>query len=403
MIRWAKRIALSFLVLALGAGLYLAMREKPVPVDTALVAEGNLTISISEEGKTRVRDVYTLSSPMAGHLDRITLNEGERVVANETIVASIHPLDPPFLDERTRDQLRANAEAARSAVGLAKTEAKRSRMALDLANSEHERAQKLAEKKIIPLSQLEKAWNNKKLLEAQVESADASVILRQAELESATVRLRQPGEIAASPSGKACCVAIRAPVDGVVLKLLAQSEQAVVPGTRLVEIGDPQKLEIVVDLLSRDAYSIGSGTHAGLTEWGGGRKLKGTVRRIDPAAFTKVSSLGIEEQRVNAIIDLDDVPDGLGHGFSILVTLQIWQADVLKFPIGALFRHEARWAVFLARDGKAVLTTVEVGRMNASDAEVVDGLSQDDEVILYPSDRIEDGSAVITRSAENSS
>ena len=395
---WFRRFGLLVLVAIIGAGFYLALRERPVPVDTAVITSGTLHVTIDEEGVTRVRDVYALSSPIAGYLARTTLDEGETVTANKTIIASIHPLDPPFLDERTRAELKAAAEAARSAVSLAEVEQRRAKTDLDLAQSNYDRAVKLAKTKTISISQLEQRYSELELKKAQVSSTEATINLRKAELESAEARLQQPGGRNLSDRNNDCCVNITAPIDGVILEVLTRSEQAVSPGTKIAEIGDPRNLEIIVDLLSSDAARIRPGAKVVITDWGGDTDLEGTVRMVEPAAFTKVSSLGIEEQRVNIVIDPAMVPANLGHGYRVLARLGIWQEDnVLRVPIAALFRTGGKWSVFVIENEHAKLQSIEIGQMNNTDAQVLDGISADDTVILYPSDVLEDGSLVEER------
>ena len=395
---WIKRIGLIAVAAVIGGGFYLALRERPIAVDTAIVSTGELQVTIDEEGVTRVKDVYAVSSPIAGYLARTTLDEGEAVNANETVIASIHPLDPPFLDERARAELRAAAEAARSAVSLAEVELRRAQTALDLAQSNYERAEKLAQSRTISISQLEQSYSELELKKAQISSAEATIKLRKAELASAEARLQQPGGQRTANPASDCCVSITAPIDGVVLKVLARSEQAVSPGTRIAEIGDPRNLEIVVDLLSSDAARIRPGASVVITDWGGDADITGTVRTVEPAAFTKVSSLGIEEQRVNVVIDPAMVPDNLGHGYRVLARLGIWhEDDVLQVPIAALFRTGGRWSVFIVAGGKASLTEIDIGKMNSAHAQVLGGLQADDIVILYPSDLLEHGSLVEAR------
>ncbi|MCP4315163.1 MAG: HlyD family efflux transporter periplasmic adaptor subunit [Hyphomicrobiales bacterium] len=395
---WFRRIGLLALAAVIGAGFYLALRERPIPVDTAIVSKGLLQVTIDEEGVTRVKDVYAVSSPIAGYLSRTTLDEGETVRAHETIIASIHPLDPPFLDERTRAELMAAAEAARSAVALAQVEQRRAQTTLDLAQSNYERAEKLAKTKTISISQLEHRFSELELKKAQVSSTEATINLRKAELASAEARLQQPGDRSVSHRANDCCVNITAPIDGVVLEVLTRSEQAVSPGTKIAEIGDPRNLEIIVDLLSSDAAKIEHGASVLITDWGGEEDLEGTVRMIEPAAFTKVSSLGIEEQRVNVVIDPASVPKNLGHGYRVLARLGIWQQDdVLQVPIAALFRTGGNWSVFVIENGRARLLQIDIGQMNSTDAQILGGIEADDNVILYPSDVLEDGSLVEER------
>ena len=396
--RWIFRLGLLGLALASLAGFYLAMREKPVLVDTAAVKRGAMQVTIREEGITQVKDVYTVSAPIAGHLDRTTLEEGAEVIAHETVIARIHPPEPPFLDERTLAELTAAAEAARSAVALAEVEHARAEKSLDLARSEYNRASQLAKTNVVSERALEQAFNDLQLQEAQVASTEAVISLRKAELASALARLRQPRDINAAASGADCCIELTSPVDGVILKVLARSEQAVAQGAPIIEIGDPRKLEIVVDLQSSDAPRVQPGSRAIISDWGGDTNLSATVRRIDPAAFTQVSSLGIEEQRVNVILDLDTVRPELGHGYRVLASLVVWSADdVLQIPIGALFRSGGEWAAFAVSDGRAELRKIEVGRINDEFAQITGGLDEGDTVILYPNDVLQDGSLVEPR------
>jgi HlyD family secretion protein len=376
----------------------LALREQPILIDIAEVTTGPMQVTIQEDGITRVRDVYTVSSPIAGHLDRTTLEEGATVVANETVIASIHPPDPPFLDERMMAELTAAAEAARSAVAVAEVEHTQAKNALDLARNDYRRAVQLAETNVVSERTLEQARNDLQLQEAHVASTEALIKLRKAELDSALARLRQPRTENVSDARSDCCITMTSPVDGVILKVLARSEQAVTQGLPIMEIGDPADLEVVVDLLSGDAPKVRPGSRALISDWGGDEDLPATVRRIDPAAFTQVSALGIEEQRVNVILDLDSSRPELGHGYRVLANLVVWSdEDVLRVPIGALFRAGGDWAVFAVEGDRARLRRIEIGQINDHVAQVVDGLEPGDAVILFPSDVLEDGSLVAPR------
>lgn len=395
---WGSRLFIPFIVMVVLTGFYFAMREKPVMVDLAVIEQGEMQVTIQEEGETRVRDIYMVSSHIAGHLDRTNLDEGESVKANKTIIASIHPLDPPLLDERKITELAAAVEAAKSAITLAEAEQQAALIGLELAVSEYERASKLSIKKIISERQLEKSLNNVKLGKAHVKSSTAKVSLRKAELASARARLKQPRTDDTSPVGNNCCIKLISPIDGVVLKVYARSRQAVSPGTKIAEIGDPANLEIIVDLLSRDAPKVPPGTKVLITEWGGEKNLEAVVRRIEPAAFTKISSLGIEEQRVNVVLDLSTVPRKLGAGYRILATLVIWKQDnIVQVPIGALFRSNGSWSVFVAHKGNVSLRKVEIGKMNNHHGQVLGGIKKGDVVVLYPNDQINDGSRVELR------
>ncbi len=396
---WFKRLGLVLFFAAMGGAIYLALREQPIQVDIAQAKIKPMRVTINEEGVARVRDIYTISSPISGHLDRTTLDEGEAVIANKTIIASIHPLDPPFLDERTEAELKAAVEAAKSAIMSAKAEHTHVQMAMEQAQSDYRRALELSKTNVISESKLEQTYSALKLHEALLESREAFIRLRQAELVSAQARLRQPSDNSTpNPSDTECCMHLVSPIDGVVLKVLARSEQAVAPGVPITEVGDPRNLEIAVDLLSSDAPKLRNGAKVEISDWGGENTLTARIRRIDPAAVTKISSLGIEEQRVDVILDLETVPEQLGHGYRVLAKLEIWSGDtVLQVPIGALFRANGSWAVFVLQDGRAVMRTLTIDHMSDQSAEVLDGLSENEKVVLYPNDLLEDGSLIQPR------
>lgn len=393
---WLKRAALVAGAAAIVAAFAYALKEKPVLVDVAEISRGPMKVTVRQEAQTRVRDVYTVSAPIAGNLDRIVIEEGSRVEAGKTVIGAIRPLDPPLIDERSRAELTAARDAAQAAVAIARVDLKRSQNGLDQARSDLERAKQLATTRIISSSTLQKSTTAVQDAEAQVQASLAAIALRQAELATAEARLIRPEDQRLNdPSG--CCVDITAPVDGVVLNIFAKSEQPVQTGVKIAEIGDPSKLEIVAGLLSTDAVKVQPGAEAEIVNWGGA-PLKAVVRRIDPAAFTKVSALGIEEQRVNAILDLKETDARLGHEFRVYADIAVWQAgDVLQVPISALFRTGNDWTVFVIRDGRADETKVAVDHMNNTTAEVTDGLDAGDQVILYPSDTLADGNLVEAR------
>jgi HlyD family secretion protein len=393
---WVKRAGMAALVLATAGGFFWALRERPALVDVAQVAEAQMTVTIREEGMTRVRDIYTVSAPIAGHLTRSVLTEGDRVVAGKTVVASIHPLDPPLIDRRTEAELLAARDAARSAVGIAEAELQRVETGLALAEDELARALKLFGPGIISESALQKYTNQVETQKAAAEAARATVGFRKAELASAEARLLQPEPT--DPNGESCCVNLVAPVDGSVLSVLARSEQAVAAGTRIAELGDTAELEVVVDLLSADAVKVRAGTKATVRDWGGDRGLPAILRRVDPAAFTKVSALGIEEQRVNAVLDLAERDERLGHAYRVFVEIPVWDCEqCLQVPIGALFRTGDEWSVFVVENERLRQASIEIGRMNDEVAQVLGGLTDGDRVVLHPGDTLENGSLVEMR------
>lgn len=393
---WIKRIGLAAAGLAVVAAFVYALREKPVLVDVATIGQGPMQVTIREEGVTRVREVYAISAPIAGHLARSRLEVGDAVKGGETIVASIEPLAPPLLDVRTEAELLAARDAAQVAVGIAEIDRKRAATALTLAEDELARASKLHGPGIISESALQKSQNEVTLLKEELAAAEETIKLRKAQLDSAVARLAQPnGSGGGAASG--CCVRLTAPVDGVVLSVFSKSEQAVAAGTKIAEIGDPGDLEATVDLLSADAVRIGPGTRAVINDWGG-EPLAATVRRIEPAAFTKVSALGIEEQRVNAVLAIDSGDPRLGHGYRVFAEIVVWASDaVVQAPIGALFREGDEWSVFVVRGDRLEKAAIAVGHMNDETAEVTGGLSPGDTVVVHPGDTLADGALVARR------
>ena len=393
-----KSLAGLAVAAAIGGALYIAFGEKPILVDLATVETGPLQVVVAEDGITRIRNVYAVSSPIAGHLDRVEYSVGDAVSAGESIT-SIHPLDPPFIDMRTRTELVAAVDAARSSVAVAEVELSRARTAQVLARASHDRAIKLAATNIVSQSQLEKIEGELDLAEAQVRSAEAMIALRQAELASAEARLSQPGQAPDDKASGECCVAITSPIDGIILSLNAKSEQAASIGQLIAKVGDPTDLEITVDVLSADAVKIRPGSQVLITDWGGPDALDAQVERVEPSGFTKVSALGISEQRVNAIIALKDPPPAdLGHGFRVIANLIIWSSDaVMQVPVSALYRNGGNWAVFKMEDGRARVAAVEIGHMTDRRAEILSGLTDGDQVLLYPSDALEDGSLIADR------
>ena len=396
--KWPRALTLAASVAVVAGGFYWALKPGPVEVETALVRRGPMTVTVDQEGVTRIRDIYSVSSPIAGHLDRPALEEGDPIAKGDTVIATIRPLAPPFLDERARAELEATIQAARSAISLAEVERQRVQTAIELARSDFSRAERLAATRTISERTLEKAANDVALLEAQERSAEATIRMRKAELASDLARLVEPGQVAVDPERQACCVKLRSPVDGTILKMRLKSAQAVSAGAVVADVGDPANLEIVVDLLSSDAVRVHPGSKALITEWGGDRDLSATVRRIDPAGFTKVSALGIEEQRVNVILDLDRPEPRLGDAFRVFARIEIWHGDnILQVPLGALFRTGDDWTVFRVEGGRARLVRIRVGHMNGDAAEVTGGLQAGDRLVLYPGDTVSDDVSVKQR------
>lgn len=384
-----------------------ALWPKPVGVDVGMVTAGPMAVSIEEEGKTRIKDVFVVSSPQSGIVLRSPLLAGDPVIKGKTLVALLQPAQPPFIDVRTRLELMATEKAAEAAVRLAEAEVEQARADLRFAEAEVGRAKSLAQTRTIAERALEKAEHEATVARAAVEKSQSNVAVKRRQLESVQARLVDPSdETIGGIAQGACCVEVHAPVTGRVLRVHQTSEQVVPAGTPLAEVGDPKTIEIVVELLSTDAVKIAEGARAEIVGWGGAETLGATVRRIEAAGFTKVSALGIEEQRVRVIIDLNAeslARHRLGHEFRVIAQIRVWEAkNVLKVPIGALFRSQGEWAVFRVASGRAHRTTVRLDHKNREYAEVLGGLASGDRVVLYPSDRVTDAARVAERPASDS-
>jgi len=378
---------------------FIAWTFMPVsqPVDLGEVVRGPLEVRVVAEGRTRVRDIYTLSAPVAGRLLRVEAEAGDPVKSGQTQLAVIQPADPSILDKRTRAEAESQVRAAAEALALAGADVDRAKAELAFARSELDRARQLRQNETISQRALDVAELDVAKLEAALKSAQATAKVREHELETARVKLIQP---AAGGAEGDCCVSVTSPVDGEVLRVLQESAGVVQAGAPLLEVGDPGRLEVVADLLTSDAARILEGAEVTIGKWGGA-DLQARVRKIEPFGYTKVSVLGIEEQRVDVIMEFTDpasLPPALGHGFHVEAAILNWRgADVLKAPMSALFRSAGGWAVFIDDGGSAKLTEIEVGHMNSHEAEVLSGLSAGDRVILHPSDRVVDGVSVTPR------
>jgi HlyD family secretion protein len=378
----------------LAMGLVYAFWPRPLPVDLAEVVRGPLVVTVDDEGETRVRDVYVVSAPITAYATRIEADVGDPVVANETVVAELEPIDPEFLDPRRHAAALAAVRAAESALALADAEVHEAETQLAFFRTELERARELRRAQTISARELDEAERAYDTTMARRESARAALRMRGAELERARAQLLSPTDTH-EQDARHQRIALRSPVTGRVLRVPNDSARVVTAGEPLLEIGNPGDLEIVVDLLSSDAVKTAPTQRVIIDGWGGGAPLAGRVRRVEPFGFTKVSALGIEEQRVNVIVDLTSPPadwEKLGHGYQVDVRIVVWEsADTLKVPLTALFRDGTDWAAFVASDGRAQQRAVTVGRRTSLEAEVLDGLAAGDRVVLHPGERIVDG------------
>lgn len=383
-------------LLALVGFLVWAFLPRPVEVDLGEIAPRLLEVVVEEEGEARVREVFTVSSTIAGKLQRISLHAGDTVTEAETVVALIGPAAPALLDSRSRAVAEATAAAAQAAMDLGRAQLAQAEATRDFMESEANRAIALYQKGAISRRAYDSAIRERKTSQAAVTSAVANLGVREKELESALAVLRSDR---AGAAGK-CCVKLVAPVSGRVLRVLTVSEQMVQPGTPILEVGDPANLEIVVELLSRDAVRVADGAAATITGWGGA-PISAVVKRVEPSAVTKVSALGIEEQRVKVLLDLTGPAvqwQQLGHGFRVIARITLWREDkVLTIPVGALFRDGTDWATYVLRDGRARLQVIALGERNETVAQVLGPLQPGDKVILHPSDLVADGVSVTPR------
>lgn len=407
--RWRKRALVALSVVAGGALLFWALRPQPVPVDTAEIARGTLTVTVSEEGRTRVRDVYTVSTPIAGVTERSPREVGDTVTAGETVIAIIRPTVPGFLDARSRREAEAIVAAAEAMVESARAQVREAESQLAFARSEFKRATELRRTDAVSEARREEKETAVKTAEARLASAEATLIAYRHVHEMANARMQGPhldeerrGAQGEGEGESECCLPIYAPVDGRVLAVHHESEQVVEAGKVLVDIGDPRGLEVVADLLSSDAVRVPEGAPAEIDGWGGSEPLKAKVRYVEPAAFTKVSALGIEEQRVRVILDIEGASDErptLGHGYRIMAHIALETIeDKPLVPLGALFRRGDDWAVFVAgADERARERVIEIGARTNRDAVVVSGLEPKERVILHPSDRVTDEARIRER------
>jgi HlyD family secretion protein len=387
----------TLVLVAAVAGLIWSVMPRPVPVETATVTQATFVATVDEDGKTRIRERYVVAAPLAGRLTRVRLKVGDRIRANETI-ATILPSLAPFLDPRSRREAEERLGAAEAALERAKATVERAQAQADQAQKDLARTRELFGRGAATAQAMERAELAMRVADRDLRAAQFQYHVAEHELAQARAvlaRYQNAGE--GSPESWN----VTAPVPGVVLKVTQESETIVQPGTPILEIGDPRDLEIVVDVLSTDAIEIRPGATATIVNWGGQDVLQGRVRRIEPAAFTKVSTLGVEEQRVNVLVDLVSPPEewaGLGDGYRVDARITVFaRENATIVPAGALFRRAESWNVFVIADGRAQPREVTLLRRSGRFAAVTSGLTPGERVIVYPSDRIESGVRVEPR------
>ena len=383
------------------AALTWAFWPSPMEVETATVTQGRFERAVQEDGKTRVRERYVVSSTLAGRLARIRLVEGDSVVPGAT-VALISPLVPALLDARSQAEQAARVGAAQASVAAAQANLTHAAAALAQSRLDVRRNMALEQQGFVSPTQSDALRLTEQLRNQEWEAARQAETVARFELDQARAPLRQFGTgHAANGVDAQGQVAVVSPVAGKVLKVLLQSEGVVASGTGLVEIGNPAKLEVVVDILTEEAVQVAPGTPVQLLNWGGPGVLQGKVRYVEPAAFTKVSALGVEEQRVNVVLDITSPPDvwkSLGDGFKVDVRVLVQVVDnAIMVPVSALFPIGSRSGVFVLDGGRVHLKEVNVKARNGTQAWVPEGLALNSRVVVYPDTKLQDGAKVKAR------
>lgn len=394
---WGRVTFWSVLALMAAVALFVALRPQPVWVEAATARFGALEEVITEEGETRVQDRYVVSAPVAGYLRRVPLKVGDPVEPDQTLT-QLEPLRAAALDARSRAEARARIEAAASAVRSAEQQVEMAAANEDLARAERARVEKLAEKDLVSAEQLQQARARARSAAAALRSARFNAEVARHQLEAARTQLDYSAE---GDGGKGFdLVAIRSPVSGVVLDLMRESEGVVSAGQPLLEIGDPEALEVVVEVLSFDAVKLKPGTEVRISGWGG-PVLKGAVRLVEPVGFTHVSALGVEEQRVRVVVDIASPRDtwtALGDGYRVDASFILWQSDkVLQIPLSAVFEQDGRAQVFVIEEGRARLRPVSTGHSDGLMIEITDGLEEGERVIRHPGNQVSPGVSVAER------
>ena len=376
-----------------GAGvavlLYLTFAPSPLLVETATITRGTMEVTVSAEGRTRIRDIYAVSAPVSGRVLRIDHDAGDEVFANKSVVAIFEPVEPGFLDERSLAQAKARLNQAKATIVRARADR-------TYAAGEYDRVKSMELGRTVTKKTLDQAKANRDATAAAYQAALA-------EREAAEAALIAPSGNARphQDDDTGCCLTLTSPIDGHILRITEKSERVLQAGATIMEIGRPDALEIIVDLLSQDAVKVRPGARAYIENWGGQDPLLAKVRRVEPSGFTKISALGVEEQRVNVIIDLENEAagwHGLQDAYRVEPRIVVWQQpSVVKVPLSAVFRLKSDWAVYKFDNGRAVAQLVSIGQRSRDHAQIVTGLKASDEVILHPSEDITEGARVQKR------
>lgn len=379
---------------------WFLLRPAPLAVDLAMISVGPLTVTANEDGVTRIRERYEVSTPLAGRVLRLTHNVGDAVSADETILARMEPTHPDLLDPRAVAQAQARVKAAQRRLEIARLQLETAKAETDHAETERVRLYQLRDQDAVSEAELNQATLASRLKSDAQRAAQYAIEIADYELElehAALLLTKADG----SADAKEMELEIRAPINGRILRILHENTAVVPAGTVLMEIGDPQDLEILVDVLSRDAVRIKPGASVRIMRWGGDTPLHGSVRYVEPSGFTKFSALGVEEQRVNVVIDLIESAESrqsLGDAFRVEAEITLWHADsVVKIPTHSLFRIGDRWAAFFVSDDLAIQREVTIGQMNGREAAVIQGDVDGEYVIQYPGDNVRSGLRVVSK------
>jgi HlyD family secretion protein len=389
--RWLPYASGALLLALIVIGLW----PRPLPVELATAARGPLLVTVDEEGQTRVRNRYVIASPAGGHLRRIDFKAGAVVEAGVTVLAVLETSGADLLDARSLAQAQARVRGAESAREQAAARHTGAAATLAQIRTDLTRAQTLFDQKIITRQELDLAITRESVANQDERAAGFGLQVADYELEQARAVLirAQPGE-----GGDGAALKIFSPVSGRILRVLQESARTVPAGTPLMEVGEPTDLEVRIEVLSRDGVAIPAGARVFLDQWGGAKPLEARVRLVEPSAFTKISALGVEEQRVYVIADLTDPPEtrpSLGDGYRVEARIVRWSSDnVLRVPAGALFQREGVWQTFAVEGSHARLRKVDIGQSNGLETEITSGLTEGDRVVIYPGDRVTDGSRV---------
>jgi HlyD family secretion protein len=385
--------------LVLVALIVLGLWPRAIPVEVGAVTRGPLVVTVDEEGMTRVRNRYAVSAPVAGQLQRIDWKAGANVEANKTVLAVLEASGADFLDTRSQAQAEARVRAAEAAREAALAQRDRAAVAAKTFAADLERANALRGQNVLSAQEFDAVAMRANTGAQEARAAEFSFKVADFELQQARALLTRGTPTGSKgPAAGGEPLVITSPVSGKILRVLQESARVVPGGFALMEVGDPTDLEVRIEVLSRDGVAIKPGARVMLEQWGGPEPLTARVRLVEPSAFTKISALGVEEQRVYVVADFVDPIERrptLGDSYRVEARIVVWEnPDALRAPAGALFQRRGEWQAYVVRENRARLQPIKVGRSNGIETEILDGLQPGDSVIVYPGDKVADGTRV---------